>query len=111
IQAGLKQCKMSFYSLNRRKFRHWWIYQMARGPLEQNGSIETRKMKKVLWLETRQAWLHMVTLKKRVMMKDEWENIRERVKVDEEVTQKLQTEERDMYGEVDQAKMLVDLIN
>nr|GEV55905.1 hypothetical protein [Tanacetum cinerariifolium] len=34
-----------------------------------------------------------------------------RVEADEELTQKLQAEERDKYSEVDQAKMLVDLIN
>ncbi|GKB41962.1 hypothetical protein Tco_0886904 [Tanacetum coccineum] len=42
---------------------------------------------------------------------DEWEDIRARVKADEELTQKLQAEERDKYSEVDQARMLVDLIN
>ncbi|GKB75649.1 hypothetical protein Tco_0942544, partial [Tanacetum coccineum] len=38
--------------------------------------------------------------------KDEWEDIRARVEVDEELTQRLQAEERDKYNEVDQAKML-----
>ncbi|GJZ64019.1 hypothetical protein Tco_0620440 [Tanacetum coccineum] len=42
---------------------------------------------------------------------DEWEDIRARVEADEELTQKLQVEERDKYSEVDQARMLVDLIN
>ncbi|GKA49487.1 hypothetical protein Tco_0742560 [Tanacetum coccineum] len=28
------------------KFGHWWIYLMARGPLEPNGSTGTRKMRK-----------------------------------------------------------------
>ncbi|GKA95835.1 hypothetical protein Tco_0817930 [Tanacetum coccineum] len=42
---------------------------------------------------------------------DERENIRARVEVDEELTQKLQVEEMGKYSEVDQAKMLVDLIN
>nr|GEY31362.1 hypothetical protein [Tanacetum cinerariifolium] len=42
---------------------------------------------------------------------EEWENIRARVKADEELTQRLQAEERNKYNEVDQAKMLVDLIN
>ncbi|GJZ89780.1 hypothetical protein Tco_0661707 [Tanacetum coccineum] len=37
---------------------------------------------------------------------DEWEDIRERVKADEELTQKLQAKERDKYSEVDQARML-----
>ncbi|GJX71804.1 hypothetical protein Tco_0308975 [Tanacetum coccineum] len=41
----------------------------------------------------------------------EWENIRARVKADEELTQRLQAEERNKYSEVDQAKMLIDLIN
>ncbi|GJZ62490.1 hypothetical protein Tco_0618627 [Tanacetum coccineum] len=39
------------------------------------------------------------------------ENIRVRVEADEELTQRLQAEERNKYSEVDQAKMLVDLIN
>ncbi|GKB80157.1 hypothetical protein Tco_0947052 [Tanacetum coccineum] len=43
--------------------------------------------------------------------KEEWENIRARVEADEELTQRLQAEERNKYSEVDQAKMLVDLIN
>nr|GEU81667.1 retrovirus-related Pol polyprotein from transposon TNT 1-94 [Tanacetum cinerariifolium] len=42
---------------------------------------------------------------------EEWENIRARVKADEELTQRLQAEERNKYSKVDQAKMLVDLIN
>ncbi|GKA53425.1 hypothetical protein Tco_0746740 [Tanacetum coccineum] len=42
---------------------------------------------------------------------EEWENIRARVEADEELTQRLQAEERNKYSEVDQANMLVDLIN
>ncbi|GKA39499.1 hypothetical protein Tco_0732050 [Tanacetum coccineum] len=42
---------------------------------------------------------------------DEWEDIRARVEANEELTQKLQVEERDKYSEVDQARMLVDLID
>ncbi|GJZ94106.1 hypothetical protein Tco_0666309 [Tanacetum coccineum] len=42
---------------------------------------------------------------------EEWKNIRARVEADEELTQRLQAEERNKYIEVDQAKMLVDLIN
>ncbi|GKD94868.1 hypothetical protein Tco_1374705 [Tanacetum coccineum] len=41
---------------------------------------------------------------------EEWENIRARVEADEELTQRLQAEERNKYSKVDQAKMLVDLI-
>ncbi|GJY94808.1 hypothetical protein Tco_0511169 [Tanacetum coccineum] len=37
---------------------------------------------------------------------EEWENIRARVKVDEELSRRLQAEERNKYNEVDQAKML-----
>ncbi|GJS02658.1 hypothetical protein Tco_0319166 [Tanacetum coccineum] len=44
-------------------------------------------------------------------IEDEWENIKARVKDDEELTQKLKAEEREKYNEVDQAKMLIDLIN
>ncbi|GJU65081.1 hypothetical protein Tco_1246916 [Tanacetum coccineum] len=39
------------------------------------------------------------------------EDIRARVEADEELTQKIQAEEIDKYSEVDQARMLVDLIN
>nr|GEV54269.1 hypothetical protein [Tanacetum cinerariifolium] len=42
---------------------------------------------------------------------EEWENIRARVEADEELTQRLQAKERNKYSKVDQAKMLVDLIN
>ncbi|GJV63967.1 retrovirus-related pol polyprotein from transposon TNT 1-94 [Tanacetum coccineum] len=42
---------------------------------------------------------------------EEWENIRARVKADEVLSRRLQAEERNKYNEVDQAKMLVDLIN
>ncbi|GKF34673.1 hypothetical protein Tco_0107873 [Tanacetum coccineum] len=42
---------------------------------------------------------------------EEWENIRARVEADEELSRRLQPEERNKYSEVDQAKMLVDLIN
>nr|GEV25830.1 hypothetical protein [Tanacetum cinerariifolium] len=42
---------------------------------------------------------------------DEWENIRARVEVDEELTQKLQAEEREKYSEDDRTTMFVDLIN
>ncbi|GKD67461.1 hypothetical protein Tco_1309569 [Tanacetum coccineum] len=45
------------------------------------------------------------------IVRDAEEDIRARVESDEELTQKLQAEERDKYSEVDQAKMLVDLIN
>ncbi|GJX39747.1 retrovirus-related pol polyprotein from transposon TNT 1-94 [Tanacetum coccineum] len=40
-------CLLVFYHKQnpRSKFRHWWIYHMARGPWEQNGSTETRKMR------------------------------------------------------------------
>ncbi|GJT18744.1 hypothetical protein Tco_0877450 [Tanacetum coccineum] len=43
--------------------------------------------------------------------KEEWENIKARVEVDEELSKKLQAEERNKYSKLDQAKMLVDLIN
>ncbi|GJT35189.1 hypothetical protein Tco_0925608 [Tanacetum coccineum] len=47
-----------------------------------------------------------------VVVKDkEWENIRARVEADEELSKRLQAEERNKYSKVDQAKMLVDLIN
>ncbi|GJU36713.1 hypothetical protein Tco_1185067 [Tanacetum coccineum] len=39
--------------------------------------------------------------------KEEWENIRARVEADEELSRRLQAEERNKYSEVDQAKMLL----
>ncbi|GJV75521.1 hypothetical protein Tco_1507105 [Tanacetum coccineum] len=42
---------------------------------------------------------------------EEWKNIRARVEADEELSKRLQVVERNKYSEVDQAKMLVDLIN
>ncbi|GKG09037.1 hypothetical protein Tco_0334869, partial [Tanacetum coccineum] len=42
---------------------------------------------------------------------EEWENIRARVEANEDLSKRLQAEERNKYSEVDQAKMLVDLIN
>ncbi|GJQ90724.1 hypothetical protein Tco_0001863 [Tanacetum coccineum] len=41
------QCKRAstIYNINFRRFEHWLIYLMARGPLEQNGSLETKRMK------------------------------------------------------------------
>nr|GEZ52226.1 hypothetical protein [Tanacetum cinerariifolium] len=42
---------------------------------------------------------------------EEWENIRARVEADKELNQRLQVEERNKYSEVNQEKMLVDLIN
>ncbi|GKD08538.1 hypothetical protein Tco_1188223 [Tanacetum coccineum] len=42
---------------------------------------------------------------------EEQENIRARVKADEELSKRLQAEKRNKYSEVDQAKMPVDLIN
>ncbi|GKA99928.1 putative ribonuclease H-like domain-containing protein [Tanacetum coccineum] len=47
--------RMSFYSLNCSKFRRWWIYHMARGPLEQNRSTETRKMRE---MDVKSAFLY-----------------------------------------------------
>ncbi|GJS81177.1 hypothetical protein Tco_0747718 [Tanacetum coccineum] len=42
---------------------------------------------------------------------EEWENTKARVKADEELSRRLQAEERNKYNKVDQAKMLVDLTN
>ncbi|GJU94850.1 hypothetical protein Tco_1319606 [Tanacetum coccineum] len=41
----------------------------------------------------------------------EWEDIQARVEVDEELAQRLQAEEREMYTEAKQARILVKLIN
>nr|GEY11073.1 putative ribonuclease H-like domain-containing protein [Tanacetum cinerariifolium] len=44
------------------------IFLMAKGPLEPNRSLETRKMRKELLLETRQDWWHKVTPKKKALI-------------------------------------------
>ncbi|GKB05867.1 hypothetical protein Tco_0834062 [Tanacetum coccineum] len=42
---------------------------------------------------------------------EEWEDIQARVEADEELAQRLQVEEKEMYTEAEQARMLVELIN
>ncbi|GKE65615.1 hypothetical protein Tco_1519776, partial [Tanacetum coccineum] len=42
---------------------------------------------------------------------EEWEDIQARVEADEELAQRLQAEEREMYTKAEQARMLVELIN
>ncbi|GKC08961.1 hypothetical protein Tco_1000571 [Tanacetum coccineum] len=42
---------------------------------------------------------------------EEWEDIQARVEADEELVQRLQAEEREMYTKAKQARMLVELIN
>nr|GFA59655.1 hypothetical protein [Tanacetum cinerariifolium] len=56
----------------------------------------------------RTARVHEAT---QTFIEEEWENIKARVEADEELTQRLQAEEKNKYSKVDQAKMLVDLIN
>ncbi|GJU98232.1 hypothetical protein Tco_1327503 [Tanacetum coccineum] len=56
----------------------------------------------------RMARVHAAT---QSFTEEEWENIKARVEADKELTQRLQVKERNKYSEVDQAKMLVDLIN
>ncbi|GKD28526.1 hypothetical protein Tco_1239304 [Tanacetum coccineum] len=41
----------------------------------------------------------------------EWEDIQARVEADEELAQRLQAEEREMYTEAEQARILIELIN
>nr|GEZ67094.1 hypothetical protein [Tanacetum cinerariifolium]GEZ67106.1 hypothetical protein [Tanacetum cinerariifolium]GEZ67108.1 hypothetical protein [Tanacetum cinerariifolium] len=64
-----------------------------------------------LGLETAMRLQEEVHKAAQTFTKEEWENIRARVEVDEEQTQRLQEVERNTYSEVDQAKMLVGLIN
>ncbi|GKE74210.1 hypothetical protein Tco_1536251 [Tanacetum coccineum] len=42
---------------------------------------------------------------------EEWEDIQARIEADEELVQRLQAEEREMYTEAEQARMLTELIN
>ncbi|GJS36899.1 ribonuclease H-like domain-containing protein [Tanacetum coccineum] len=48
IHLGWKQCKKNFCNSRSNGFRNVWICLMGRGPLEQNGSSETRNMKEGL---------------------------------------------------------------
>nr|GEV73838.1 hypothetical protein [Tanacetum cinerariifolium] len=52
----------------------------------------------------RMAQVHQAA---QTFIEDEWENIRERVEDDEEITQRLQAEEREKYNEDDITKMLL----
>nr|GEW56989.1 uncharacterized mitochondrial protein AtMg00810-like [Tanacetum cinerariifolium] len=56
----------------------------------------------------RMAQVHQAA---QTFIEDEWENIRARVKADEELTYRLQAEESEKYSEDDRTKMLVNLIN
>ncbi|GJS23780.1 hypothetical protein Tco_0452412 [Tanacetum coccineum] len=64
-----------------------------------------------LFNKSTSLFLHQVQQRKKGFTENEWEDIRARVEADKELTQKLQAWERDKYSEVDQARMLVDLIN
>ncbi|GKA58519.1 hypothetical protein Tco_0757707 [Tanacetum coccineum] len=57
---------------------------------------------------TRKTWVQKAASSFNV---EEWEDIQARVKADEELAQRLQAEEKEMYSEVEQARMLVELIN
>ncbi|GJZ08554.1 hypothetical protein Tco_0542837 [Tanacetum coccineum] len=84
-------------------------------PQEQDrlGHEATVRLQEELDEEERQrmARVHTIHAAAQSFTKEEWENIIARVEADEELTQRLQAEERNKYSEVDQAKMLVDLIN
>ncbi|GKF12520.1 hypothetical protein Tco_0050446 [Tanacetum coccineum] len=43
IHLGWKQCRKNFCNSNSNKFGNLWICLLERGPLEQNGSSETKK--------------------------------------------------------------------
>ncbi|GJT04013.1 hypothetical protein Tco_0838475 [Tanacetum coccineum] len=56
--------------------------------------------------EEERQWMARVHEATQYFTEEEWENIRARVEADEELTRRLQAEERNKYSEVDQAKML-----
>ncbi|GJR18274.1 hypothetical protein Tco_0966801 [Tanacetum coccineum] len=61
--------------------------------------------------EEERQWMARFHKAAQSFTKEEWENIKARVEADEELSRRLQAKERNKYSEVDQAKMLVDLIN
>ncbi|GJX49148.1 putative ribonuclease H-like domain-containing protein [Tanacetum coccineum] len=48
IHLGWKQCMKNFCNSNFNRFGYLWICLVERGPLEQNGSSKTRKMKGIV---------------------------------------------------------------
>ncbi|GKF34333.1 putative ribonuclease H-like domain-containing protein [Tanacetum coccineum] len=58
---------------------------MARGPLEQNGSTETRKMREVLWIEAIRLFLAYASLKDFVVYQMDVKNAFLYGKIEEEV--------------------------
>ncbi|GKF78775.1 hypothetical protein Tco_0234343 [Tanacetum coccineum] len=48
IHLGWKQYRKNFCNSNSNRFGYLWICLLGRGPLEQNGSSETRQMKEGL---------------------------------------------------------------
>nr|GEX59551.1 pentatricopeptide repeat-containing protein [Tanacetum cinerariifolium] len=56
----------------------------------------------LLW---QRHWYTSKEVQQRQKIKEEWENIRERVKADEELNQRFQAEERNKYSEVDQERI------
>ncbi|GKB66075.1 hypothetical protein Tco_0927487 [Tanacetum coccineum] len=90
------------------------IKDKGKGKMEEEqdrlGHEAAVRLQKELDEEERQrmARVHKAT---QSFTEEEWENIRARVEADEELSRRLQAEERNKYSEVDQAKMLVDLIN
>ncbi|GJU43380.1 putative ribonuclease H-like domain-containing protein [Tanacetum coccineum] len=55
IHLGWKQCGKNFYNSNSNRFGYLWICLLGRGPLEQNRSSETRKLKEGLQLGIKQG--------------------------------------------------------
>ncbi|GJV74916.1 putative ribonuclease H-like domain-containing protein [Tanacetum coccineum] len=57
--------RRTFSNSDSNRFGYLWICLLERGPLEQNGSSKTRKMKGGLRLEIKKGWLHRVIDKKK----------------------------------------------
>ncbi|GJT07867.1 hypothetical protein Tco_0842329 [Tanacetum coccineum] len=85
------------------------IKDKGKGKMEEEqdrlGHEAVVRLQKELDEEERQrmARVHKAT---QSFTEEEWENIRARVEADEELSRRLQAEERNKYSEVDQAKML-----
>ncbi|GJW86981.1 hypothetical protein Tco_0162321 [Tanacetum coccineum] len=77
---------------------------------ERLGYEEALRLKEQLDEEERQR-IARVHKEANIFNAEEWDNIQAQIEADEELTQKLQVEERGKFSEVEKARLLVEMIN